>query len=43
MSEQIHVAHYNFCRVQSAMRVTPAMDAGVMDHVWELSELLAAI
>ncbi|MGD0542437.1 MAG: IS1 family transposase [Tepidisphaeraceae bacterium] len=39
----LHVAHYNFCRVRSTTRVTPAMAAGVTDHVWELSELLAAI
>ena len=39
----LHVAHYNFCRVHSTTRVTPAMAAGVTDHVWELEELLAAI
>ncbi|MGD0388974.1 MAG: hypothetical protein ABSC42_08470 [Tepidisphaeraceae bacterium] len=39
----LHVAHYNFCRVHSTTRITPAMAAGVTDHVWELEELLAAI
>jgi IS1 family transposase len=39
----LHVAHYNFCRVHSTTRITPAMAAGVTDHVWELDELLAAI
>jgi len=39
----LHVAHYNFCRVHSSLRVTPAMQAGLTDHVWELDELLAAI
>ena len=39
----LHVAHYNFCRIHSTLRVTPAMAAGVTDHVRELSELLAAI
>jgi hypothetical protein len=39
----LHVAHYNFCRVHSTLRVTPAMAAGVADHIWELDELLAAI
>ena len=39
----LHVAHYNFCRVHSTLRTTPAMAAGVTDHVWELDELLAAI
>jgi IS1 family transposase len=39
----LHVAHYNFCRVHSSLRMTPAMAAGVTDHIWELDELLAAI
>jgi hypothetical protein len=39
----LHVAHYNFCRIHSTLRTTPAMAAGVTDHVWELDELLAAI
>jgi IS1 family transposase len=39
----LHVAHYNFCRVHGTLRMTPAMAAGVTDHVWELDELLAAI
>jgi len=39
----IHGAHYNFCRVHGSLRITPAMAAGVTDHVWGLDELLAAI
>jgi hypothetical protein len=39
----LHVAHYTFCRVHGTTRITPAMAAGVTDHVWELDELLAAI
>jgi IS1 family transposase len=35
--------HYNFCRVHRTLRVTPAMAAGVTDHVWELPELMAAL
>ena len=34
-------AYYNFCRIHKLLRVTPAMEAGITDHVWELSELLA--
>jgi len=34
-------AYYNFCRIHRTIRVTPAMEAGVSDHVWELTELLA--
>jgi hypothetical protein len=32
--------HYNFCRVHEALRVTPAMQLGVTDHVWTISELV---
>jgi len=38
----LHFAYYNFCRVHSSLRVTPAMEAGIADHVWTLTELLAA-
>jgi hypothetical protein len=38
----LHVANYNFCRVHGSLRITPAMAAGVTDHVWELDGLLAA-
>jgi transposase-like protein/IS1 family transposase len=31
---------YNFCRVHKSLRVTPAMEAGITDHVWSLRELL---
>ena len=36
----LHFAHYNFVRVHSSLRVTPAMVAGVTDHLWSLSELV---
>jgi hypothetical protein len=36
------MAWYNFCRVHQTLRVTPAMEAGIADHVWTISELLAA-
>jgi transposase InsO family protein len=40
----LQVAHYNFCRVHGSLdKVTPAVAAGVTDHVWELNELLDAI
>jgi hypothetical protein len=31
--------YYNFCRVHSTLRVTPAMEAGISDHVWTLEEM----
>ena len=33
-------AFYNFCRIHSAIRVTPAMEAGIADHIWSVRELL---
>ena len=36
----LHFAHYNFCRIHSSLRVTPAMEAKLTDHIWELEELL---
>lgn len=35
----LHFMFYNFCRIHKTLRVTPAMQAGISDHVWELSEL----
>jgi transposase-like protein/IS1 family transposase len=37
----LHFAYYNFCRIHKSIRVTPAMESGLTDHVWEISELLA--
>lgn len=36
----LHYAYYNFCRVHQTLRVTPAMEAGLADHVWEVAELV---
>jgi IS1 family transposase len=36
----LFVAHHNFCKIHSALRVTPAMEAGVTDHVWSTEELV---
>jgi hypothetical protein len=37
----LHFAYYNFCRVHKSLRVTPAMEAGLTDHVWSIAELIA--
>jgi IS1 family transposase len=34
-------AYYNFCRVHKTLRVTPAMEAGITDHIWTIAELIA--
>jgi transposase-like protein/IS1 family transposase len=36
-------AFYNFCRVHSTLRCTPAMAAGITDHIWSVGELVEAI
>jgi hypothetical protein len=36
----LHFAYYNFCRIHSSLRVTPAMESGLTDHVWTITELL---
>ncbi len=35
----LHFMHYNFARIHKSLRVTPAMEAGVADHVWSLAEI----
>jgi IS1 family transposase len=36
----LHFAWYNFCRIHSTLRVTPAMASGVADSVWDIQQLL---
>lgn len=36
----LHFAYYNFCRVHKTLKKTPAMAAGVTEHVWTIAELL---
>lgn len=35
----LHFMHYNFGRIHKTLRVTPAMEAGISDHVWSLEEV----
>ena len=39
----LHFMHYNFCRVHKTLRVTPAMEAGLTDHVWTLEDLCSLL
>ncbi len=39
----LHVMHYNFCRIHQTLRVTPAMEAGISNHVWSLQELIGLL
>src|ERR1022692_4627115 len=36
----IHAVHYNFARIHKTLRITPAMAAGLSDHVWTLEEIV---
>ena len=36
----LHFAYYNFCRIHKTLRVTPAMEAGITDHIWNIMELV---
>lgn len=39
----LYFLHYNFCRVHKTLRVTPAMEAGISNHVWTLEELVGLL
>jgi hypothetical protein len=36
----LHFMHYNFARIHQTLRVTPAMEAGVSDHIWSIEEIV---
>jgi hypothetical protein len=36
----IHSVYYNFARIHKTLRITPAMAAGLSDHVWSLEEIV---
>ncbi len=36
----LHFAHYNFVRIHQTLRCTPAMAAGITDHLWVMGDLL---
>jgi hypothetical protein len=37
----LHFIHYNFARIHKALRITPAMAAGLSNHVWSYEEIAA--
>jgi hypothetical protein len=39
----LNFMHYNYCRIHQTLRVTPAMEAGLADHVWEIEELVGLL
>ena len=34
---------YNFARIHQTLRITPAMAAGVTDHVWEAEDIVGLL
>ena len=39
----LYFMHYNYCKIHQTIRVTPAMEVGLADHVWELEELVGLL
>jgi IS1 family transposase len=39
----LHFMNYNFARIHQTLRVTPAMAAGVTDHVWDVGEIIVEL
>jgi IS1 family transposase len=39
----IHYAHYNFAKIHKTLRITPAMAAGIADHVWSIEEIVGLL
>ncbi len=39
----LHFMFYNFGKVHKSLRVTPAMEAGIADHVWSIEEIVNLI
>ena len=39
----LYFMYYNFCRIHQTLHVTPAMETGVTDHVWDLEEVIALL
>ena len=35
--------YYNFCRIHQSLRVTPAIEAGLSNHIWGLEEIISFI
>jgi hypothetical protein len=42
-SVTLHYMHYNFCRIHKTLRITPAMAAGVSNHVWEIGNTVEVL
>ena len=39
----LHFMYYNFAKIHKTLRVTPAMEAGISDHVWSIEEIVRLV
>jgi hypothetical protein len=39
----LYFMYYNFARVHQTLRVTPAMEAGIADHIWSIEEIVGLL
>ena len=39
----LHFMYYNFCRIHQTLRVTPAMEAGVTDKLWNIEDIVKLV
>ena len=39
----LYFMFYNFARVHQTLRVTPAMEAGIADHIWKIEEIVGLL
>jgi IS1 family transposase len=42
-SVALHFTYYNFCRIHQTLRVTPAMEAGIANHAWNIEEIVSLL
>jgi hypothetical protein len=42
-ANSLYFMYYNFARIHSTLRVTPAMEAGITQHVWTIKEIVALL
>ena len=42
-SVALHLMHYNFVKIHSTLRTTPAQAAGVTDRLWGIEDLVALL
>ncbi len=39
----LHFLYYNFVRIHTTLKMTPAMAAGVTDRLWEIADMVSVL